>query len=155
MLAVGPMTTYRPPCEVGDPENWFIEDDGKQYPDDELVSVEERAEIESAVAEIMDGEPFSAVDEAVHDALQRAAEERKAAALKRRRHALDACHVDCQLRLACLDLGLERDTLGYGIYGGYTAKQRREIVKVRDDKRVQRALRDSEEGTPRWPTPKG
>ena len=48
-----------------------------------------------------------------------------------RRRAIQACWADCPMRdrLLCLDLGLqEGPTLDYGIYGGYTEKQRQQIV---------------------------
>lgn len=48
-----------------------------------------------------------------------------------RRRAVQACWADCPMkaRLLCLDRGLqEGPTLQYGIYGGYTEKQRQVIV---------------------------
>lgn len=50
-----------------------------------------------------------------------------------RRRALQACWADCPMkaRLLCLDRGVdlkEGPTLKYGIYGGYTEKQRQKIV---------------------------
>jgi hypothetical protein len=122
---------YKTPCQQGDPENWFIEDDGKQYPDDHFLS--EELEEDLFLEARANGDDRSAA-EIIGDFDVEA----KADALKRRRHAIDACHIDCRLRLQCLDLGLQPDTLSYGIYGGYTAKQRREIVKVRDEKRSRR-----------------
>lgn len=53
---------------------------------------------------------------------------------RRRRRALQACWADCPMkaRLLCLDRGLqEGPTLQYGIYGGYTEKQRQAIVEER------------------------
>lgn len=48
-----------------------------------------------------------------------------------RRRALEACWADCPMkaRLLCLDRGmLEGPTLQYGIYGGYTEKQRQVVI---------------------------
>lgn len=49
-----------------------------------------------------------------------------------RRRAMQACWADCPMkaRLLCLDRGLqEGPTLNYGIYGGYTEKQRQAVVE--------------------------
>jgi hypothetical protein len=59
-----------------------------------------------------------------------------------RRRALQACWADCPMkaRLLCLDRGLqEGPTLQYGIYGGYTEKQRQEIVTAREAHRASHA----------------
>lgn len=49
-----------------------------------------------------------------------------------------ACH-GCPLRLACLDIGMQPGpTLQHGIYGAYTAAQRRAITREIDKKRAQR-----------------
>jgi hypothetical protein len=56
-----------------------------------------------------------------------------------RRRALQACWTDCPMRVRplCLDLGLEQGpTLQYGIFGGYTEKQRQQIVAERDERRA-------------------
>lgn len=48
-----------------------------------------------------------------------------------RRRAIQACWADCPMkaRLLCLDRGLqEGPTLQYGVYGGYTEKQRQQVV---------------------------
>lgn len=49
-----------------------------------------------------------------------------------RRRAIQACWADCPMRarLLCLDRGLqEGPTLQYGVYGGYTEKQRQAVVE--------------------------
>lgn len=48
-----------------------------------------------------------------------------------RRRAIDACHIDCpmKMRLACLHEGLKTPNLQYGIFGGYTEAQRQEIAE--------------------------
>jgi transcription factor WhiB len=44
--------------------------------------------------------------------------------------ALWACKLDCLMRSQCLDVGMqEGPTLAYGIYGGYTAAQRRAVQR--------------------------
>jgi hypothetical protein len=55
-----------------------------------------------------------------------------------RRRALQACWADCPMkaRLLCLDRGLqEGPTLQYGIYGGYTEKQRQAVVEQIKERR--------------------
>lgn len=49
---------------------------------------------------------------------------------KARRRAIDACWVDCpmKMRLLCLDEGMKSQNLQHGIWGGYTEAQRREIA---------------------------
>jgi hypothetical protein len=49
-----------------------------------------------------------------------------------RRRAIQACWADCPMkaRLLCLDRGLQPGpTLQYGIYGGYTEKERQKIAE--------------------------
>ena len=82
------------PCTTS-PDDWFIEKDGRQYPDDPK-------------------EP-----EAIK------------AALRRRRHAKDACYFDCPARLLCLELGMQPDNLAWGTMGGYYPEERRAIAKAR------------------------
>lgn len=56
-----------------------------------------------------------------------------------RRRALQACWADCPMkaRLLCLDRGLqEGPTLQYGIYGGYTEKQRQAVVEQIKERRA-------------------
>jgi len=68
------------------------------------------------------------------DARRRAHEAFKAVEAK----ALWACH-GCPLRLQCLDIGMQPGpTLQFGIYGAYTAAQRRAITREIDKKRAQR-----------------
>jgi hypothetical protein len=50
-----------------------------------------------------------------------------------------ACKLDCptEQRLACLQIGLTPGpTLQYGVFGGYTAAQRQQIVKEREQKKA-------------------
>lgn len=125
---------YRPPCQQSaTPDDWFIEDDGKQYPDLQILTPAERDAALESVAHT-DGDLAAAQEHAIAEAEAK----KTKAQLVRRRHASDECHVNCYLRLQCLDKGLQPENLQYGIYGGYTAKQRREIVRVRDEKRSRR-----------------
>lgn len=130
MSAVG--DNYKPPCQVSDtPDDWFIEDDGKQYPDLPIVSLDDAA----AYLQRVDPHGTRSADEIVRVQAELEAKAPRKQRI-RRRHAIDKCHTECYLRLQCLDKGLEPDNLMYGIYGGYTAKERREIVRVRDEKRA-------------------
>lgn len=53
--------------------------------------------------------------------------------------ALWACKLDCPMRLECLEIGMRPGpTLAFGIYGGYTAAQRREITREREARRTSR-----------------
>lgn len=64
-----------------------------------------------------------------------------------RRRALQACWADCPMkaRLLCLDRGMqEGPTLQYGIYGGYTEKQRQKVVEDRKKKEEERAESSTE-----------
>lgn len=56
----------------------------------------------------------------------------QAAARTTQARALWACKLDCPARPQCLALGMQPGpTLQHGIFGGYTAPQRREIVRER------------------------
>lgn len=55
-----------------------------------------------------------------------------------RRRALEACWADCPMkaRLLCLDRGLQKGpALQYGIYGGYTEKQRQAVAAEIEERR--------------------
>jgi hypothetical protein len=53
--------------------------------------------------------------------------------------ALWACKLDCPMRLECLQVGMQPGpTLAYGIYGGYTSEQRRQIVREKEARRTSR-----------------
>lgn len=126
-----------------DPEDWFIERDGKQYPDDELLT---DPEVNALVEKFYPGERAlepgegryilatgddddetiiearEAVDEAEADALKEA--------LRRRRHAKDACF-RCPMRLECLRIALD-GRIEHGTWGGYYAEERRQIHRLID-----------------------
>jgi hypothetical protein len=126
------------PCQTGDPEDWFIEKDGKQYPDDKLVDPDALTKEQYAFIDLRFDQLVAedlTLEEAgvkVRDELEEGV---KVQALVRRRHAKDACFVECKVRLQCLSSGLE---VPYGIFGGYTLEERREIVRLRDERAAKR-----------------
>lgn len=130
--------SFVPPCRrpENDPDDWFIGRDGKQYSDDELIGVEARARaageaLEAAPDGLLVGDYLLIANRAI----QAAENEALRKALARRRQARDKCHVECILRLHCLDAGLEDPN---GTWGGYYAEERRQIVAVRDERRSRR-----------------
>lgn len=50
---------------------------------------------------------------------------------RNRRRAIDACWIDCpmKMRLLCLDEGMKDENLRHGIWGGYTEAQRQTIAE--------------------------
>lgn len=122
---------YIVPCEnpANDPEDWFIGKDGRQYPDD--VVIDEQAVADRALAEHGDGE---GIFEAVDTALDAATQEALNAALVRRRHAKDKCHVECYFRTQCLTIALTKPEPPYGTWGGYYEEELKVIRRVRDEK---------------------
>lgn len=114
------------PCQdpANDPEDWFLEKDGKQYRDDPLLTEDEVQEIYAK----LDGASAGVVDEAIHDAEAEA----KRQALIRRRQARDKCHTECYLRTQCLGLALEDSTIEHGTWGGYYADEIIQIRTLRD-----------------------
>jgi len=107
---------YQTPSQRSEtPEDWFISRDGRQYSDEPHLTDEQRDEIINTVPLGPQDDGWSeAVEEALEDAMAKA----KQAAIVRRRHAKDACFVDCYFRLMCLDIAL-RDRPMHGTWGGY------------------------------------
>jgi hypothetical protein len=133
--------SFVPPCRrpENDPDDWFIGRDGKQYSDDELLGVEGRARAAGEALQLApDGlnvaKYLIIAEKAIADAETEAVKQ----ALAKRRHARDKCHVECILRLQCLDAGLEPDNMAHGIWGGYFPEERRQIVKLRDERERRR-----------------
>jgi len=114
------------PCEdpANDPEDWFLERDGKQYVDDVLVTDEELENVHW---------------EQRADYVEGLTDLRVRAALRRRRHAKDKCFTLCEQRASCLSQALDGLTIEYGIFGGYDREERREIIRVRDARAARRA----------------
>ena len=125
--------TFVVPCRrpENDSEDWFIGRDGKQYSDLPLVTADNFEE----TYDHLNGFSEPPTDEELAEAN---AEEVRLA-LIRRRKARDKCHIDCILREHCLDAGLEEP---FGTWGGYYEEERREIVRLRDQKRRERAERE-------------
>lgn len=113
------------PCAnpENDPDDWYISRDGRQYPDDELVT---EAQVMAHLNEVdPHGTRSTAEIESVWDSLEAVAVKD---ALRRRRHAKDKCHTECYFRLQCLDKALEDVTPAtHGTWGGHYEEELREI----------------------------
>lgn len=107
----------RLPCkESGDPDDWFIGRDGKQYPDQEFVHIEDVAvHIHDAMP---DRDPESVTVDEVDEIMEHLERDAKREALIRRRKARDKCHNECLFRTRCLDLAITTGA-AYGTWGGY------------------------------------
>lgn len=117
------MTDYAPPCQTGDPNDWFIERDGRQYSDEPVLAVHE---VEHLLELVKPEDRLEALEEAT--------DERIRENIVKRRHAKDSCFRDCYMRTQCLGLALESDQLTYGIWGGYYPEEIRAIRRERDDR---------------------
>lgn len=118
------------PCWEADgvePDDFFIGRDGKQYPDEEFLTLEEKAAIVKTVL-YRQGETVEEHQVRQERAIRAATAARKRAALARRRHAKEACF-SCPVRLECLDIAL-RDGIQHGTWGGYYEEELREIRRV-------------------------
>jgi hypothetical protein len=129
------MSEYVTPCAdpKNNPEDWFIEKDGRQYADDQVLSVADT----DAVARELGPE---ASTEEYEEAMAAKASENLKAALIRRRHARDKCHVECYARLQCLSIALGDTAPKYGIWGGYYPDQLDQIRDLRDKRQKARDL---------------
>jgi hypothetical protein len=120
------VNAYVPPCGMpeNDPNDWFIEKDGRQYSDESIFTVDEVASIwDLAYAE--DLNPDEVLDEATQKRLK--------ANLVKRRHAKDKCHRECKIRTQCLSQGMDTPwgVRAYGIWGGYYPEELRVIDRER------------------------
>lgn len=134
------MTDVHTPC-MDAPDDWFIDKDGRQYVDDEILTeVEKRAIIDEILAESDDGDWADRADAAI------ALEERVRLNenLVRRRHAKDACYTTCYFRTQCLSLALGPDGPNHGTWGGYHQEELRQIRRLRDERAAARAVPDGE-----------
>lgn len=129
------MTAVETPCETS-PEDWFIESNGLQYRDDEILSEAEVRGLTRSVIPLA-GETDEDHAERVTKTLRTAERERIRQALIRRRKAREACY-ECPLRLRCLGLGVMPDNLEYGTWGGYYAEERQEIDRLRQERAASR-----------------
>lgn len=117
------MTEYVAPCRdsENDPDDWFISRDGKQYIDDELVTTDE------VIAHLDEVDPDGTRSLEIIDITRKSLEAPLVKdALRRRRHAKDACHTECYFRTQCLDKALEGEHT-HGTWGGYHEEELREI----------------------------
>lgn len=130
------MSEYVVPCAdpANDPDDWFIEKDGKQYPDDPTLTEEQVNEASCDE----DGLLLESVEE-IEAAVNAAEAEAIKEALRRRRHAKDKCHVECYRRLQCLGLALGEKPPEYGTFGGYYSEELREIRKLRAERQSRRS----------------
>lgn len=130
--------TYTPPCASSDsPDDWFISRDGKQHPDDDLLTAEGIEELQAKVDAL--GLEGDAKVDAIDKALDRAEGDARRAALQRRRHAREACY-GCYFRTACLDRALDEGQQ-HGTWGGYYEEQLRELrrgIKKMEKRRAER-----------------
>lgn len=115
------------PCQVGDPDHWFLEKDGRQYRDEPL-------EIDP---DVMDSVIARAEDWPADRVKAQLEKDQLKANLIARRKAKDACFTDCytKVRAACLALGMKPENQGHGIYGGYYPEERAAIqaeIDLRD-----------------------
>jgi hypothetical protein len=118
------------PCEA-DPDKWFIDRDGRKYDDEVLVSEGQlRAGITDLQEEVV---TFAEVDAVLDDLTAEAVRAR----MVERRHARDACHVECKVRTLCLQKALDNQEQ-YGIWGGYYPEQRRQLEREMEARRLRR-----------------
>lgn len=118
------MTELRLPCAEGNPDDWFVGRDGKQYPDEDYLTDDDRlAILEAADASNLEGPARINFIERAQD---RAEQDARTAGLRRRRHARDACHAECLFRTRCLDQAI-REGHAHGIWGGYYEDEIRAI----------------------------
>ena len=118
------------PCadRKNDPQDWFIRLDGRQYPDDVFLAEAERAGVARSVLPI-GGETHEEHEHRVERAVRAATNNRKRAALIRRRQAKDLCWSECPdgVREKCLAGALSRGEM-HGTWGGYLEE---ELVQIR------------------------
>ena len=138
---------YIVPCEnpENDADDWFLERDGKQYPDEELLTDDDRlAILEEANGLGLEGTERVEFIEAVEDDLEAEVLKRN---LQRRRHARDKCHVECYFRTQCLTIALTKPEPSHGTWGGYYPEELKQIRTLRDKREKTRASRDADVGS--------
>lgn len=117
----------RLPCAESDtPEDWFISRDGRQYTDDEYLTDQQMEAIAILVVRRWGTGP--GLYRRIVDAIVEGEEQAKDAALVRRRHAKDACFVECLFRERCLDRALTEGH-EHGTWGGYYEEELRILRK--------------------------
>lgn len=130
------MTDYVVPCESpeNDPNDWFIEKNGRQYDWDNLLTPEQRHAIIDADYEGSNQMSVEELDATIDAALAEAEAEALKQALQKRRHARDKCHVECYFRTQCLTIALTEPEPRHGTWGGYYPEELRKIRRVRDER---------------------
>lgn len=125
-----PTPNYQTPCSSGNPEDWFIGKDGRQFSDVDLVTDEA---FDAYLHEI---DPDDQMDDQEKDQARLQVEQvASKQALIRRRHAKEACHQQCYFRNKCLTQALDEGHV-HGTWGGYHEEELREIrrEKARRDR---------------------
>jgi hypothetical protein len=130
--------TYQTPCQnpENNPDDWFIGRDGKQYPDDDLLTEAGVEDIFTEVRSRITPEEDGYVEEA-DKAIARAEAQAKREALIARRKARAACY-ECYFRGRCLDIALD-NVETHGTWGGYYEEELRQIRNARDARRNRNA----------------
>lgn len=126
--------TYQTPCSSpeNDPDDWYIGKDGRQYPDDPTPTLDD------AIAQLDQVDPHGTRYEGlIVETQERLEIEQTRANLRRRRHAKDACFVDCLVRTQCLDRALSQGER-HGTWGGYYEE---ELRAIRDEMARRKAAR--------------
>lgn len=119
-----------------DPQDWFIRSDGKQYTDDGLLTAGERTGVARSVIPIA-GETFEEHEARVKSAVSAAVNNRKRAALIRRRKAKDLCR-ECPIMVECLSAALDRREI-HGTWGGLYEEELAEVRKEQARRERRRA----------------
>jgi WhiB family redox-sensing transcriptional regulator len=119
--------TNQPPCTEPDAnaDDWFVDRNGRQYPDEPFLTADEHSRIAKSVLR-REGEGPEEHDRRVRRAINAAESDRKRRALQRRRHAKESC-LGCPIRRACLQRVLDEGHL-WGTWGGLYEE---EIADVR------------------------
>lgn len=127
------------PCAdpANNPDDWFLEKDGKQYPDDPSPVTDAEVALYVTNCEAV-GLPMDAL--AAREALEALATQE---AIRRRRHAKDKCHVECYFRLACLSQALDGPGgIEYGTRGGYYPEELKKIAQLRHERQLKVVRKD-------------
>lgn len=128
---------YVQPCArpENDPDDWFIEKDGRQYVDEPVLTDQEIVDLEEGFEPASVSEAASA---RLSDAHQEAIDAKLAENLVKRRHAKDKCFTECYSRTKCLGLALGPNAPSHGTFGGYYPEELRQIRDLRDERQRQR-----------------
>jgi WhiB family redox-sensing transcriptional regulator len=123
------------PCHEGDPEDWFIRRDGRQYDDDEIVTQDEAYAYLEAEHPDWRNTSVEKVREVTEAFVAKTTGERIRNALVRRRQARDACYT-CPIRNGCLKLALDTRPSS-GTWGGYHEEELRKLYRALDARQTE------------------